>query len=462
MYEGQSIVLDNMFEPKERDISVKYLLRNNTLAKVRQNLSSVDEIVVEYILAKAQKQLLKLFNEENKEYNTSDFPASIVTSISNKEMAELTNNKAYIGASGLKRFCDVAGGIRISYVSYIDGAYRNTALIKTFTWYKETPDRIFATIDKDAYLYLIDYSLRLREDKIKINEYMDNDGMYKKIEDNREVRKSRPIKNKEPHSGGYRKEDIEILLLIKSPYARAIFFDLKKVYETKHMSKYKIKSVENTYDLEEIKERFTLENKYTVFYDFKKKVLNVIVEQINNSGYMTIDYTLVSKNVLGGKKTTGVTFKAIIHDKLIEQRFGKDKEGNETNDSCGNSIEELLSNRLKVEGGLRLGSKTIRNLIEKYGEEIVIDKINRMLYANKTDKVKAPKRYLERSLENAEKNLDETSKNDFVDVEFEDISKTKGNYTSNNSKRIGKNQSNIRSDKEYKKMEDELTSWYMD
>lgn len=399
---GNNLVLKNV-DKFEENMQVQYLLKNNTLLKTKQDISSVEEHVITYTLAKAQKKLIQMFDKKSV-YNTSQFPSEIAVTVSNNEIKSICDNRQYYGKAGLQKLCDALGSIRMNFVSYIDGYHTNTALIKSFKWSEDNPDEIIISIDKEVYLFLIDYTLNLKGSNIIIDEIKTPDGLKKKDTNKNNDRIENAvfnIKEKSQYAKGYSRIELSFFKDIKNVYARNIFYDLKAAIENNKVYNSNASKIEKTYTIESLRERFMLENKYARFTDFNSRVLKTIKSQINDSEYMVIDYTCQTKKARGGNKVVAVTFVATITEKLLslDAKYNTVLVPQKEQQDTSSTLAEGLSNKVRQEGKLNVGVKTFNELIDTYSESIVKRAVLALLSANEKERIKAPKRWLLRTLE---------------------------------------------------------------
>lgn len=174
-----------------------------------------------------------------------------------------------------------------------------------------------------------------------------------------------------------------------------------------------------TYDIDKLKEWLMIKEgtAYDRYYNFKVKVIQPALKEINNKMNMKVDY--VENKV--GRAVRSITFK--IDD--LEPRkyvFGKDKAENVnkiqkviTADPViidaeytivpkkavkkANKSQSGYKNLLK-KNKIKISDSTLEKLKEKYGEEILKSSIEALCKRSKETKITAPVRYLKAILEN--------------------------------------------------------------
>ena len=112
---------------------------------------------------------------------------------------------------------------------------------------------------------------------------------------------------------GYTPVNLDIFFSFKSYYTQR-FYELLRLWSN---SKHTI-----TYSLEELKELLILKDKYSLYKDFKKRVLIVSINELNKKGMMEINFNEIKI----GKKVTAIEF--IITDSDKRKYFEEDKKQN--------------------------------------------------------------------------------------------------------------------------------------
>lgn len=151
-----------------------------------------------------------------------------------------------------------------------------------------------------------------------------------------------------------------------------IFYEIFKKYKDTEKKKVNIP----TYTLEDLKELTETTNKYKTYYDFKRRVLNPALAEINQ---LDDTYIYSIKEEYLGRKVHKIKFiKTLKEIKEIEepQLFLTD------NSSKTISSENLLLAIEKVKKNIHIARKfskrAVNNAIKQYGEEIVIAGLERM------------------------------------------------------------------------------------
>lgn len=393
---------------KETTSTIKnmYLLRNNTFLNQLSNMDNNVYKVTSFILAKLQIQLQKQFPELNIDvYYKLDDVMKININIDDLKSLGLDHNLLF--GKGLTNLLTKIRNTNVEFISYITGKLIISGLVAEFQ--KDLKNRrITAFISKEVFMFLLDYNLKFRkqyntEDLIEINpkliitkDSIIDDSISPK-ETNRRLPKTLLT--------GYSKIDMKIVKEFKSYYTQIMFIDFKSAIE-KNNSKKIIKSysMRVNYTIEKIRNKFKLENKYKKYSDLKKNVIDTFVNEINKSKYMEVSYIEIFKTSRGGKKVVEIEFYIkilnkllIVDDEIIEQTA---MSINEDINENKNTVQTLIS-KIYNSTGKRLSENTITNLFNMYGEFETTEAINKLcIISDKENKIKAPKAYLIKMLDN--------------------------------------------------------------
>lgn len=117
------------------------------------------------------------------------------------------------------------------------------------------------------------------------------------------------------------------------------------------------------------------ENKYPAFKDFRKRVIDIAVKEVNQHSYMTIDYLLKK----AGRKVVAIKFS--IHNsnaktgiKNNATELNTNKESQSTESTCSINLESSVNIALKNEFGF--SQAQIDQAVGQYEESYIIEKIN--------------------------------------------------------------------------------------
>ena len=206
------------------------------------------------------------------------------------------------------------------------------------------------------------------------------------------------ILNYEEMKTGY--APINLKLNSKSFYAHSIYEILRKWSGSKESK---------TIGLYELKKKLALDGKYNVYADFRKRVLDPAIKEINNKFNMTLSYNEVKT----GNKVTAIDF---IFKDLEPRQYNFKSDEVVVDADIIEEPEELdeIQKQLKVVN-LKIAPKTIDKLKKDFGEGNLNKAIVILCNKHKKEKVKAPVKYLTGILENINKNQEYNDKvNKFV------------------------------------------------
>ncbi|MDU3337884.1 replication initiation protein [Paraclostridium bifermentans] len=146
---------------------------------------------------------------------------------------------------------------------------------------------------------------------------------------------------------GYTPVNVQIWLSLNNSYAQR-FYDLLRLWSgTKDTINYK---------LDEIKELLMLEDKYSKYNDFKRRVIIPAIKELNETGYFEID---IKENKVG-RKVDSIDFyikdldkrKYFTKDEIIKEIPGIELEEVAINcdeNSCENKEEIILNDKVIIE-----------------------------------------------------------------------------------------------------------------
>lgn len=178
---------------------------------------------------------------------------------------------------------------------------------------------------------------------------------------------------------------------------------------------------EKTFKISELREKLLLQNKYNVYSDFKKRVIQPAIDEINENMNMKVDY---KANKLG-KAFQSITF-------YIEDFEPRQYDYSKENIVEAEIIKEVAVTRTKCKGdsiaseelkkiGVKIADSTLNRLSKKYGEKNLYIAINILCNKVKNEKVSAPVKYLTGILENINsKKKEETKQLKFNNFEARD------------------------------------------
>ncbi|MFT8352343.1 hypothetical protein [Clostridium saccharoperbutylacetonicum] len=141
--------------------------------------------------------------------------------------------------------------------------------------------------------------------------------------------------------------------------------------------------------LYQLKELLSLEGRYNTFKDFRKRVLDPSINEINEKFNMIVNFELIK----AGNKTTGIKFNFIDNETRTY-----DFDSSEIKEVSYKEVD-IVEQKLK-ESGFKIATLTINNLKKKYGENSLYNAIVIMCNNSKKAKITAPVKYLTGILEN--------------------------------------------------------------
>jgi plasmid replication initiation protein len=169
-----------------------------------------------------------------------------------------------------------------------------------------------------------------------------------------------------------------------------------------------------TYTIDELKEWLMIEEgmSYDRYYNFKIKVVEPALKEINQKLNMRVSYT---ENKVG-RSVTSLTFVVedleprsydfnrdkVIKDQISMDQLALDLSGNDNVEPLLKSKESILDvnqDSLK-NAGIKIAISTINKLKTKYGEDLVYNGVHIMCNNSKQGKITAPVKYLTGILEN--------------------------------------------------------------
>lgn len=449
------------------EINNLYLLRNNSFLKHEANLSNSEYKILNLTMAKLQKQLLDDYPKWDRK-TVEQMPPAMECRLHIDELKQLNIRENDLLGKNLVSLLDGLANTKVRFINYLTGGYVASRLLSEFEIDKETGD-ITTQMTKRVFLFLLDY-----KGSFDYAKNFPNDDDVKKI---KRVRKRTIPK-------GYMKLNVLTTVGIKSYYSQILYNNFKTEFEKiNNKSREKI-NFDITFFVDDLRrimgttfiDKDDVEKiKYKKYTAFKSNVIDRAIEELEEKRYFKTTYTENMKTAKGGMKVDSITFNVEYLGRLDEtdsykyRKKSKDKvdfvdaeyeEISKKSSSKAITLAEILSNKLIEEANKYIAVKTMQNFIDTYKEDKVKRAVNSLILKCEKESVMVPEKYLSKAMEDMCDR--EAGTNNIKNDKLVDVDKTKGNYTSNNSKRVGKNQSNVRTDEEYKKMEDELTSWYMD
>lgn len=375
----------------ENNITDMYLLRNNTFLNQLSNMDNNVYKIISLSLAKLQKKLQKQFPEITLEiYSKLDDFMTIDIEIYELKVLGIERNSLY--GKGLTNMLNKIRNTEINFISYITGNQIISGLVAQFE--KDTKNqKIKASISKEVFMFLLDYNLNFRK-------------QYN-IEDLVEIKPSSIVVKEDkklPKNllAGYSKIDMKIIKEFRSYYTQIMFIEFKSTFEKQNINKtHKSNPFTINYSIDKIRNKFQLENKYKKYNDLKKNVIDTFVNELNKSQYMNINYEEIFISVRGGKKVSEIKFKITIMDKLLDTNNTIVEQLAITiNENI--SEEQSLITKIYQSTGKKLSVKTIADLFKLYGKEETKRAINKLcIISDKDNKIKAPKSYLIKMLDNS-------------------------------------------------------------
>ena len=169
-----------------------------------------------------------------------------------------------------------------------------------------------------------------------------------------------------------------------------------------------------TYTIGELKEWLMIEEgmSYDRYYNFKIKVVEPALKEINQKLNMRVSYT---ENKVG-RSVTSLTFVVedleprsydFNRDKVIKDQISMDELALDL--SGNDNVEPLLKSKKSIldvnqdslkNAGIKIAISTINKLKTKYGEDLVYNGVHIMCNNSKQGKITAPVKYLTGILEN--------------------------------------------------------------
>ena len=227
----------------------------------------------------------------------------------------------------------------------------------------------------------------------KFNIYIDEDIVNATI-NYKEINKNKKSNEKKI---GTTPINLELLGNSRNFYAHRLYEMLRQWSDIKR----------KTFTVSELKEKLLIGDKYSSYYEFKRRVLNPSVNKINDNFNMNVKFIEEKK----GKNISTIIF--IMND--LEPRKYNFKSGSPNKDTdlrvkqtevievpSGYNAEDI-NIRLLVSYNVRISVNTLKLKQEEYGEEAFIKAIKILedrVQDEQQDKLKAPVRYLTGILDN--------------------------------------------------------------
>ncbi|MBN1047035.1 replication initiation protein [Clostridium botulinum] len=206
-----------------------------------------------------------------------------------------------------------------------------------------------------------------------------------------------------------------------------------------------------TIGLYKLKELLSLEGRYNTYKDFRKRVLDPSMEEINKKFNMNIYFTPIKV----GNKTTAIEFTFTDneprHYNFDETEIAIDErevsiieakldivEAEDVQAVQDINFEEidLINERLK-ESKIKIAISTINRLKEQYGNENIDNAITILCNKAKQQKITAPVKYLKGILENLDKNSKDNEIKNTKKLKFNNFEPRQYDYDELEKKLLG-------------------------
>ena len=179
----------------------------------------------------------------------------------------------------------------------------------------------------------------------------------------------------------YTKVDLEIILSIKSSYSIFVFIFFKTLKDAS-------KKNNETFYIADFKNKLGLTNKYKNLSEFKKFVLDVIVNEINALTEMNIGYELIKK----GRSYFQIRFEFNYKPEYLEKKYKKKvKQIKVPQIIKSTDIDSYDSPFEKILVGWNMRAKKIGELEEEYSLDVIQSAINLTLEKEKAGEIKTTK-----------------------------------------------------------------------
>ena len=320
---------------------LQVLLKNNELIKAKYDLTAVENKLLNLVLYEIQRN-----------------PKGLIATIKSCEIKKLTKNKTLHSSKEIKTILNRLADNSISQVN--NNGWTYTSIVAGYT-YKKNLDEFEIALSPIFLKLLASYKEK-----------------------------------------GFSSLSLTKYAELSIPTAQRIY-ELLRVYTVNQYNKKNIKGKINiTYSVKELREYLLLENSYDRLYDFKKRVIEPGIKEINKKNLMEITSIVYNKV---GKEIESITFEVKDLEPAMYD-FNKFKKGKIDSDEnipiigqieiedykvAVNSDSELLAAKSK------LSVKTIDKLIKDNNIKIVNEAVKILV---KTENVKAPLKYLKGIIEN--------------------------------------------------------------
>ena len=379
--------------------SFGYLLRNNTFLTQKCNLTSTEQAILTFILIEAQKYLFKTYPIRNRT-TIESMKKILEIDIKIEDLKSFCANRNLLRPGNINQLCRDLSDIPIEFTDY--NGITHLSHLMEISYNKQDLTHITANIRREVYLFLYDYNLDLRQEDFKFiddeEDFKQSDTIIDEVsvdlipeeaELSLEAKKAKLQK-------GFTKIDFHIFNEIKNFYAMTFFMEFKVLIE--QSLKYTQHSiVHKEYTLAEIREKCFLQNKLKDNKNLRIKVIDKTVSVLNDSNYLKLSYTQKFKKGIGGSRLDSVVFHIEPTEKFF--KLNELKYSNIPLQEKTYTKGDSLSAKLRQEGRLNVGGKTLDDYISLYGERIVYVGVHALLAANETSRVRAPKKWLMKTLE---------------------------------------------------------------
>jgi len=202
-----------------------------------------------------------------------------------------------------------------------------------------------------------------------------------------------------------------------------------KIYE--YLRKWSGTKNSLTIGLEELKTILMLEDMYSSYKNFRRKILEPSIQQIKENFNMEVTFATIKT----GNKTTAIEFH-FNDNETRHYNFDETAVNNVEVQEVSFQEIDLIQQQLK-ESRLKISTSTINKLKEKYSDNEVHNAIIILCNKNKVKKIKAPVRYLNGILENLKNNVYDKESNNTKNLKFNNFDSREYDYDELERKLLG-------------------------
>lgn len=178
----------------------------------------------------------------------------------------------------------------------------------------------------------------------------------------------------------YTKISFDQLVKLDSAYSVYMYIFFKIIKDSSYKN---INNIEISVD--DLKEKLGLQNKYSVFKNFRVKVIDIIVSEINKETDVQLDYDLIKE----GRSYTKINFIFDYKQEFLEQKSkAKVKESKIIESKV---IDEYDSPFEQILVGWNIRAKKVGELEEDYSLDVIQSAINLTLEKEKAGEIKTTK-----------------------------------------------------------------------